>query len=485
VELTDKRGAAHIGRINQTAHLLRNAALVLLATGLVLLPASNAKLPVSTHETILWIVAGAFVLWAAARTLDWDPPKPHERAVWWLVVMIEVAGWLVTACPRAMIERSTGALLDLDREGWRSFGTIDQAASVPAMISISVALMGLVMALDFAAGRKGRHILALAMTISGAAAAIAGLFWRSPADLRSMWHVAQIPDSVFGWFWYHGNAAAFLNLTWPASLWLCAILIRNGLRRPLQQVMLAGVAAALLTQIIAVFVNVSKMGHLMFILEAGWMIVTALLIWRPNVADLLFGFRRIMVSAVIAASLLLLGAWLGGAGEGITRWSVFAGRRFDDPARRHAAAMAVQIGIDHGWLGAGPGTFEWVSPHYSSLDSLLSGGHWRHAHNDYAQLFAEWGWLGAGLLVLVVAFPGRHLGRGMRLAFARKMRRRMSFHRRSGLVCFSAAFMAFMTHAAVDFPLQIDATRHLYAVLTGLLLAMACSSSNDSGPRFK
>lgn len=353
------------------------------------------------------------------------------------------------------------------------------------MVSISVALMALVMAVDFAAERRGRHVLALAMTASGAAAAIAGLFWRNAVDLRSMWRVAQIPDSVFGWFWYHGNAAAFLNLTWPASLWLCAILIRNGLRKPLQQVMLACVAAALLTQVIAVFVNVSKMGHLMFILEAGWMMVAALLIWRPNVVELLLGFRRMLVFAVIATALLLLGAWLGGAGDGLMRWNVFAERRFDDPARRHAAAMAVRIGIDHGWPGAGPGTFEWVSPHYSSLDPLLAGGHWRHAHNDYAQFFAEWGWLGAILFALVLAFPGRYLAKGMRLAFVRDKHRTLSFHRRSGLVCFSAGFMAFLTHAAVDFPLQIDATRHLFAVLSGLYLAMACSSSVGGRQRLK
>lgn len=470
-------GATHILCINQAVHFSRNAALALLATGIVLLPASNAKLPLSTQQAVTVLLVSAFAWWAAARVLDWRPPQPHERRVWWLAAIIELAGWTLTAFPQSMVERSTGVLLELDKEWWRSFGSIDQTASIQSMTSISVALLALVMTADFAAERRGRQGLAIAMTVAGGAAAIVGLCWRNPVDLRSIWHVPHVPSSVFGWFWYHGNAATFLNLTWPATLWLCLILVRNGVRRPFQQVVLAFLAAALLTQIVAVFVNVSKMGHVMLILESGWMVAAGLMIWRPRVVDLLFNFRRMMVFAVIGGGLLLVGAWLGGAADGVIRWNVFAERQFDDPARRHAAMMALQIGIDHGWMGAGPGTFEWVSVHYSSLDPVLAGGRWRHAHNDYAQLFAEWGWLGAVLFALALAFPGRSLTKGMLLVLSRESRRLFSFSRRSALVCFSAAFIAFLTHAAVDFPLQIDATRHLFAVLTGMLLAMSGSPS--------
>ena len=39
------------------------------------------------------------------------------------------------------------------------------------------------------------------------------------------------------------------------------------------------------------------------------------------------------------------------------RWDNFSQRQYDDPARRHAALMALQSGADYGCNGAGPGPF--------------------------------------------------------------------------------------------------------------------------------
>lgn len=375
------------------------------------------------------------------------------------------------------MDQSSGVILELDKDPRLTFGTMDQVVSVQAMISVSAALMLMLMSLDFAAERRGRIILALSLTIAGAAAALVGLCLQSSADLISLWQVKHVPTSVFGLFWYHGVAAVFLNLCWPAGLWLCVTMLRNKVFRVPQQMMLACLVAAVLMQIIAVFVNVSKMGHLMLVLEAGLMAAAILLIWRPEQKDILFSARRMAVYVVIALGLLLLGAWLGGAGDGLKRWNIFAERRFDDPARRHAAAMAVQIGMDHGLAGSGPGTFEWMAAHYVTVDPVLNGGRWRHAHNDYAQFFAEWGWLGVSFFVLVVALPGRRVLSALRGAFSKERRDSMSFHRRTGLICFAIMLTAALVHALVDFPLQIASTRYLLATVTGVVLAMTVSQS--------
>ena len=440
------------------------------------LPGSNPKLPWSTHPFIPWLAGAAFVCWLAARCCEWKSPRPHEKAVWCLAVLISSYGWLITCFPSAVVERVTGAILDLDQSPWLAFGTIDQATSVQAMTSISTALMLLMMTMDFASERTGRYVLALAVTAAGSIAAVAGLCLHSSADLRSLWEVQHVPDFVFGLFWYHGNTAAFLNLAWPVGVWLCLLLLHHEPRTFRQQLVLSFLVVAVMVQVIAVFVNVSKMGHFMLLVELLLLVGAGLFIWKPDLTALPFGKPRLVLLIGIGLGLLVLGAWLSGAGAGLARWNVFATRHFDDPARRHAAMMAVQIGLDHGWTGTGPGTFEWVSAHYSMLDPTLSDGRWRHAHNDYAEFFAEWGWPGVGIFILLLFYPGRRLLEALGQIFSNNRRPSMSFQRKTGQICCSVAVVSVLIHALVDFPLQIDAIRHLFGAMLGMVLAMTSSS---------
>ena len=382
-----------------------------------------------------------------------------------------------------MVERFTGAILTLDQSPWLAFGTIDQTASVQAMISISTALMVLLLTMDFASERTGRYILALAVTAAGFTTAVAGLCLHSPADLMTLWEVKHVPDFVFGLFWYHGNTASFLNLSWPVGVWLCLLLLHQGMRTFRQQMMVSFLVVAVMVQIIAVFVNVSKMGHLLLIMEMLLLVGAGLFVWKPDLTALPFGKGRLVLLVCIGLSLLVVGAWLSGAGAGLERWNIFATRHFDDPARRHAALMAVQIGLDHGWTGTGPGTFEWVSVHYSTLDPVLKDGRWRHAHNDYTEFFAEWGWPGLIFFVLIILFPGRRWLSSLGGIFSTRHDRSMSFQRRSGQICCSVAIVSVLVHALVDFPLQIDAIRHLFAAILGMVLAMTSSSSRSVSKR--
>ncbi|WP_395748822.1 O-antigen ligase family protein [Prosthecobacter sp.] len=351
------------------------------------------------------------------------------------------------------------------------------------MISISIAIMVFIMAMDFASERLARYVLALAVTAAGFITAIAGLCLHSSGELTALWQVKHVPDSVFGLFWYHGNAAAFLNLTWPVGVWLGALLLQRGLRNFKQQMMLSLLVVAVMLQVIAVFVNVSKMGHLLLTAEMVMLVVSGLLVWKPDMAALPFGNWRTLLLILIGLGLLGAGAWLSGAGAGLERWNVFATRHFDDPARRHAAIMALQMGWDHGWTGTGPGTFEWVSVHYSALDPILAPGRWRHAHNDYTEFFAEWGWPGVMFFVLLLAFPVRRWCLTLRQVFSKNPRLGMSFQRKAGQICFTVAIVSTLLHAFVDFPLQIDATRHLFAVMMGMVMAMTTSSAPNPSKR--
>jgi len=459
--------------IATTPQFLRGIALASLVIALAALPGSNAKLPESTQHLVVYLVEVAFAGWLVSRVLEWRAPLRHERAVWLIAVGVCICGWVVTYFPKSIVDRTSGAIFELDRTAWTAFGTMDQAASTDAMMSLSLAAMVLLMALDFGSQRSGRIVLALAVTLSGFFAAVAGLCLNTRADLASLWQTNLLTDSVFGLIWYHGNAAAFLNLAWPAGVWLCAVLLERQSRSLLVQMMLALLMVAVMIQVIAVFVNVSKMGHLIFVVQAILLTGGGLLIWRPRLAELPLGGRRTLLLVVIGIALMTAAGGLTGAGPAMARWNTFAVRRFDDPARRHAALMAFQIGLDHRWLGTGPGTFEWVAAHYSDLDPVLQGGRWRHAHNDYAQFFAEWGCVGAVFFSTFLLLPGRRLWTALRRAVSRHGRHEMSFQRRTGLVCLATSIASVLIHAGVDFPLQIDAVRYLFAASLGLVLALA------------
>lgn len=467
-------------RIATIPTILRRIALASVALCICVLPWANAKLPGTTHPLIPWLACAAFVFWLIGRLMEWKSPCPHEKAMWWLALLISAYGWVITCFPKAMVDRATGAILDLDKDPWLAFGTLDQDISMQAMVFISSALMLLVVTLDLAFERTGRYILALAVTVAGFVTAVAGLCLQTQADLSGLWQVKHIPKFVFGLFWYHGNTAAFLNLCWPVSVWLCLLLLHYGLRTFRQQMALAFLVVAVMVQIIAVFVVISKVGHVLLIFEVLLLLVAGLVVWKARLETLPFSKKRLASFVLIAVGLLVLGGWLSGAGAMMGRWDRFSQRHFDDPARRHAVVMALQIGAQHGWTGTGPGTFEWIAAHYSTLDPVLQEGRWRHAHNDYAEFFAEWGGPGVFFFVLFAVFPGRRWFKVLRQTLMKDSRYRMSFERRAGLICFSTAVISVLLHAVVDFPLQIDAIRPLFAAVMGGVIAMTSTSASTS-----
>ena len=425
------------------------------------------------------MAVGGFGFLLLARLITKEIPEGHELWIWALAVVMCGYGWTLALFPSALVERSSGAILPLDSELLTSFGSIDQQASTQTMLTVSILFMSFLMTTHFARRRGGRIIIAVGVTVAGLITAIAGLWLQTTADRTELWQVAHAPSSVFGLFWYHGNAGAFLNLTWPVGIWLFMTLIQNRQRSFLKQVSLALLVVSVLTQIIAVFVNVSKMGHLILVLEFALLACIALRLhlrqhWldRSNVL-------RLASCAALVLTLVAAGAWLTGASDSWSRWSIFSGRGFDDPSRRHAAEMAIKIGTEAGWTGTGPGTFEWISPHYAVLDPVLAPCRWRYAHNDYTQFFAEWGLLGCALLGATLILPVTRLLTDAFTACSKRKHSSMSYQRRLGLLCFGITIFAVLIHASVDFPLQIMAIQFQLAVISGLAVAMSLPPASD------
>lgn len=458
-------------------NLLQLAWMLGVSLATVLLPATNERLPCSTRPWVMALVLVSFGLWVLDRLILHRGGFQSTRAWWWLALCLPFYGWLMAFVPSAMFDEASGTVFAFDADGWKAFGTVDSKRSTAAMSLVSLTMMLLLMTADMARDRVGRFWMATALSLAGTITALTGLWLQTNADRVNLWQVTHVPSSVFGLFWYHGNAASFLNLVWPVTAWLLISVLRARLRPLGKHGLVSLLAGALVLQLVAVFVNVSKMGHALALMQCLMLAVLLHLVWWRHQFAIEHAWRRWACVALIACGFLALCAWLLGGQQGFSRWQSFSTRGFDDPARRHAAIMALKMGNDAAWTGTGVGTFEVMSPHYAVLDSVTSPGWWKHAHNDYAQFYAEWGWMGCALLGVGLWMPLKALMKAGRVALNHDATTLMSSHRRSGIACFSVSLLSVLVHALVDFPFQIMALQNLVLVVAGMLVAFAMSSS--------
>lgn len=157
----------------------------------------------------------------------------------------------------------------------------------------------------------------------------------------------------------------------------------------------------------------------------------------------------VLVGVLWSGSRTLLGrlATSGvGAGE---RWVQWAGTR--------------DLIVDHWLTGTGPGTYQYAFTAYK--DAALRPLLYDHAHNDYLELLAGQGVIGAALLGLVVAI----VLYGVCRAF---MTRRDPLIR-GALFASLTGMLAMLVHALVAFSFRIPATALYFWVLAGVGLASA------------
>jgi O-antigen ligase len=175
--------------------------------------------------------------------------------------------------------------------------------------------------------------------------------------------------------------------------------------------------------------------------------------------------ERVRPRAVVAAALVIgasisMAAWIGGS-EIWSRYETLGGLG-EEPSFRHRLAATRQtlgMATDFPWFGTGLGTFEQAFYLYTpgTSSKIL-----KRTHNDYAQLVAESGLLGAvamlwGLFVLVrrAVFPGL-VRKGSPLRWPVR-----------GV---AVGVLALLLHSFVDFNLQIYSNSLLFVFLCALLL---------------
>lgn len=112
--------------------------------------------------------------------------------------------------------------------------------------------------------------------------------------------------------------------------------------------------------------------------------------------------------------------------------------------------------------GVGLGAWSTVFPQYQ--EAAVSRTYFREAHNDYVELAAETGVLGAGLLTWFFVLVAQRLRNGLRAAAASV---------RPFFIALGGAISVMAVHEIVDFNLQIPAIAVLFTVLLGLMVRLA------------
>lgn len=397
-----------------------------------------------TRVVIDWLLVHSFLLWVCILVLERRLPRlpPVLATALGLLVFI---GTLQFINPKAIVDPFTFdvELLE-DHLAWLP-GTIDAETSGWILIHLLSLFLGGLFLRDGLARSRVRWFLFRAVAFAGLIIALAGIYQKSVGTDMMLWGVKPpYSGNFFAAFRYHGNAASFLNLSWPAAfvVWIRSRLIRPG-----------GVVASLdlcvfLVVFGAIFVNSSKAGLILGpagLLLAGWHFRREIFTATTSRAGMLVMSGFVLVAGVIVV--------LPGLVFKLTKWNELFTKGQTLHGRldaQRACLLAIQ---DTGLFGAGAGTFQYVFPPYKDRIEGL-GGYWQHAHQDWFQSIIEWGWL--GFTAWAVIFGGALV----------RLWSRMDEAGRSGRpeLTASAALLALvlvLVHALADFPLQIPAVQWL------------------------
>jgi O-antigen ligase len=240
----------------------------------------------------------------------------------------------------------------------------------------------------------------------------------------------------FGPFVNRNHFAGFVELTLPIAF---ALMIFRGLRRDMFP--MAGLLA--IVPLGAMVLSGSRGGIISFAFAIA---VLALLTRSRKGPDA----PRLAAIAMVGFAALALVLWLG-AGKAIERFSTLHSGDVSLARRSNMVQSAAHIFFDHPLAGAGLGSLVAVYPKY---ETAYDGNVVDHVHNDYMELLAEMGLLGAlcGIAFLWI------LSRDARTCFlADQGHFSRAIH--AGAI---AALCGLLLHSLVDFNLHIPSNAILF-----------------------
>ena len=318
-----------------------------------------------------------------------------------------------------------------------------------------------------ATGWRSLRRTAAVLVISGFLMAVFALIQSFSGTRTIYWfHRPRMGGTIFGPFNNRNHFAAYMNMALGLTLALLPLRSRSfsayGPKswretisqlslKEMNQAILLGFAAVIMGS--AVFLSLSR--GAMASLAAGLGVLGVFMTFQARGIDprRLIGTMVLFIVAVVV--------WLG--------WQPVAARLGSLPilameplsgSRLAASVAALRMAGTFVFTGCGFGCFQYAFPMFQSPS--LQIGRFLHAHNDYAQLLAEGGLVGAALAVLVFVLLVKAVWRNFPVA---------SYDARFFIVGLTVSTAAIAIHSLVDFSLHKPANAFLFATLCGMAVA--------------
>lgn len=351
--------------------------------------------------------------------------------------------------------------------------SLDPYSTRFALVQIAALLIYFAAALAFTDSPRRLRLLVRTITVFGFLLAVFGLIQSFTSPLKIYWVRELTQSTPFGPFINRHHFAGYMEMTLALPL---GLLYSGAIERDKRVLYVFAVAV----MGVALIMTGSRGGMISLASSILFLVVIA-------GARRSYGkgtepaeekrqrVRSALVRAGIALGLmitLLIGVvWLGGE----SALSRFVGTvNSDDPTtgRAHFWSVTLNIIRDYPLFGAGLGAYSLVYTRYDSNNGLLRV---EQAHNDYLQVLADAGVIGAalGLFFLVALF---------RMGFAR--RESKDVFRRGVAIGSLAGCFAVLVHSLFDFTLHTTSNALLFLIVVALAtLDGQVESTRRSNPR--
>src|SRR5437764_217510 len=163
--------------------------------------------------------------------------------------------------------------------------------------------------------------------------------------------------TFFATYYYHANAGAFLNLTWPFAAGLALRSMEKN-NHPLIRAMLI---SFFVIDVVAVMANTSRMAQVV----AALLLLLLVVVFAPRLTKRAAHIPWQLSAAAVLLLVLIVGviAYSSQWEQALARWQMTAGTISEDE-RWRASKVGWEAAKHTGWFGFGPGTFRAVFPQY-------------------------------------------------------------------------------------------------------------------------
>lgn len=411
------------------------------------------------------IIYGMLLALLVITPLPYGTVEVWSTAIWELLILVMALLWGIQVIVTkrltielnplvwpmiALLALAAVQLLPLSARGTITY---DSFATLDAAVKLFVFILFFLLFATFVNTPERRKQTATVIVLLAVVIALIGI---GQTYGKLIW-----PRGAFGPFINRNHFAGFLEMA-------AGIIGARIVSRTLQRERLVLYVCYLIIVCSGLILSASRGGYLSLIAVILFLAMITLSP-RNEKAEAEPGRRATQLRLVVALILLVVmsfGAmFLTGSDELMKRFGkVQAQLNIDDLAderfnRQDLWQTTLKIIKDHPLLGTGFGAYQFVYPRYDQSSGLLRV---EQAHNDYLQLIADTGLVGA---LVMLAFVGLLFARGVAALQTRDaLQRAISFGALAG--CFGLA-----VHSFVDFNLQVTTNAQMFLALAALATA--------------